>query len=313
MATDGYQALREGAALLDVSGLTRIRVTGEDRVRLLHAVASNEIESLRPGEGVETFFLNPKGRIQAVARVYMGENEVRLECDAGRRQILLEYLASYIIMDDVALDDETDSIAAFAVEGPTAEDVAAEATLLRAPGETAHAWVQLGGFRIYRSTLTGQPGVRVEIPTLGKEGLGLVLAAKGAVTASEEDFRAVRVENRVPSFGEDYSDRNIPHETQQLTKLSYTKGCYVGQEIVERVRSMGQVNRLLVPLAIDSHSVPSETAMLFEGREAGRLTSPVLSPRWGDVRGFALLRREAATPGTRLEVDGVQAEVLEWS
>lgn len=310
--TDAYQALLQAAALLDVSSRTRLRLTGEDRVRLLHAVASNPVEGLLAGAGTETFFLNPQGRIQVHAAVYVGEREVRIECDPERRQRLKDYLDGYIIMDDVAVDDATDRTAAFALEGPEAERIANAALGVPIPGGEPYCWAEVDGVALYRDSLTGAPGLRVETPAERADQIREKLLAAGAVASAPEDFRTLRVENRVPLFGEDYSDRNIPHESDQIQAVSFDKGCYVGQEIVERVKSQGQVRRLLRPVVIEGTTIPSDPRANLQGREVGTLTSMTISERLGDVRAFALLAREAADPETALEVDGRPARVLAW-
>lgn len=300
----GYQALREVAAALDVSARARIRATGEDRQRLLHAVASNSIEGLEPGAGTETFFLNPQGRIQALVRVYVGADDVLLETADEQRQVLLDYLDGYIIMDDVTLEDVTDRTAAWTVEGPKAESLVELAVGLTISDGASHAHAAYDDIRAYRSTCSGQPGLWLEAPVERSEEVVRSLRCAGVVDATEADLEAVRVENGVPLFGADYSDKNIPHETGLLQHVSFTKGCYVGQEIVERVRSLGQVNRVLGGVAVEGEELPASREIEFDGKVVGALTSPVLSPLHGDVRGFAVLRREATAPGAELRVDG---------
>jgi aminomethyltransferase len=124
--------------------------------------------------------------------------------------------------------------------------------------------------------------------------------------------RTVRVENRQAEFDADYFDSNIPHETQQLAIVSFTKGCYTGQEIVERVRSQGRVNRLLVPIEVDADALPENPDVLLGEKVVGQATSLVVSPRSGKVAGFAILRREAADPGAPLLVGGMTARALAW-
>ncbi len=266
-------------------------------MRLLHALATNVIEGLAPGESTETFFLNPQGRIQARVRVYVFEDSVLLETEAGRRAALAAFLESYIIMDDVALEDVTDATAAIAVEGPSAASVLSQITLEPS--------------RLRPSKLSGMFGFWVEIPPDEKAAFIAKLEAAGAVAASREDVEAVRVENKVPRYGIDYSDANIPHETQLLDIVSFTKGCYIGQEIVERVRSQGQVNRLLTPVEVDGAEAPDDLTARFADRPVGSLTSAVVSPAEGKVRGFAVLRREAVEAGD-FTVGGKPARALPW-
>ncbi len=306
--TDGYRALREGAGLIDISDRGRIVASGADRLRLLHALATNVIEDLEPGAGTETFFLSAQGRIQAHCRVYVAEEHVLLETSGRRRQVLLDYLDSYIIMDDVTLEDHSDAGGAFAVEGPAAEAVVRSA-LGGAPAEAPHSHVTIGGASIYRSSLCGSPGLWIG----GPAELRQELLVAGAVAVSGQDLTTLRVENRIPALDLDYFDTNIPHETEQLQIVSFTKGCYTGQEIVERVRSQGKVNRLLRPIEIDAATPPADDGVTFAGKPAGQATSLVVSPRSGKVGGFALLRREAAERGATLTVGGEPARALDWS
>lgn len=308
--TAGYQALYETAAALDVSSRARIRATGEDRQRLLHAVASNSIGDLQPGAGTQTFFLNPQGRIQALTRVYVNPDHVLLETAAEQRQVLLDYLDSYIIMDDVTLADETDATLAWAVEGPSAESLVRDGLGLQITDDAPNAHLDVDGLRAFRSTLTGRPGLWVQASRDRGGEIADRLQSVGVVSATAAEFDTVRVENRVPLFGRDYSNKNIPHETGLLQYVSFSKGCYVGQEIVERVRSLGQVNRVLSAVRVEGSGLPVSDEIQLDGKPVGALTSAVLSPREADVRGFSLLRREAASPGAALTLDGRAVRIL---
>ena len=309
--TKGYEALRTGAGLFDITSRARIRASGEDRLRLLHALATNRIESLAPGQGAETFFLSPQGRIQAHCRVYVFEEDVLLETSPQRRPTLLDYLDHYIIMDDVALEDTTAETAAFALEGPAADDVA-RAALGGAPPQEPHGHATIGELSLFRSTLTGSPGLWISAPRERGAEVRRALLGAGAVEVSQDDVRAMRVENRRAEFDADYFDSNIPHETQQLAIVSFTKGCYTGQEIVERVRSQGRVNRLLAPIEVDADALPETSDVLLEEKVVGKATSLVVAPGKGKVAGFAILRREAVEPGAALLVGGVPARALAW-
>jgi folate-binding protein YgfZ len=312
--TAGYTALRESAAWLDLSTRGWIAALGADRLRLLHAIASNSIENLAPGQGAYAFFLNAQGRIQADSRIFVAEDRVLIDCEPEARQTLVKHIESYIIMDDVRLEDLTDSHAAVALEGPRSQDIARKACgdVLPAGGPYSHGESQ--GMRILRSTLSGQEGLWFYCSAGRRTTLVENLEGAGAVAATAEDFRVVRVENRLPRFGEDYSGSNIPHETGLLHAISFSKGCYLGQEIVERVRARGQVNKLLVSLELDGLRPPEPgAAVLHANQEVGRLTSPVFSPRRGVVLAFAILRREAAVEGAGIAAGGVSGKVVTLS
>ena len=307
--TNGYEALHESAAWLDVSSRGRIRVTGEDRVRLIHAMCSSDIESLRPGEGSYSFFLNVQGQIQTDSRIYVFEDHLLLDCEPERGQGLLQHLEKFIIMDDVTLEDVAPRSTTIAIEGPRAESIAREVVGEKLPEAAPHSHSTCGDVRLLRSSISGQPGFWILVEPAQKAELIASLQAAGAPAATEEDYRVVRVENRLPRCGSDF-DNHLPQETQQLHALSFTKGCYLGQEIVERVRSRGKVNRLLVGLELEGDTVPTEgSPIIVEDKEVGRLTSPAFSPRLNCVVGFAVLRREAASPGTQVQVDRLQGQV----
>jgi folate-binding protein YgfZ len=306
----GYTALHESAAWLDISSRGRIRASGEDRQRLLHAIASNAVEGLAPGQGVYAFFLNAQGRIQADSRIFVSEDHVLIDCEPQVRQTLLDHINSYIIMDDVQLEDATESTSAVALEGPRADQIARSALGGILPSCEPYAHRESGGIRVLRASVSGQPGLWLFCSPGGKDELLKKLEGAGAAAGAEQDFSVVRVENRQPRFGEDYSSANIPHETTLLQAVSFSKGCYLGQEIVERVRARGQVNRLLVSLEFETQQPPeAATPVDHAGKEAGRLTSPVLSPRWGKVLAFAILRREAAAEGAEVTAGGVSGRV----
>jgi aminomethyltransferase len=342
----GYAALHESAAWLDISSRGRIAALGEDRQRLLHAIASNAVEGLAPGQGTYAFFLNVQGRIQADSRLFVCEDRVLIDCEPEVRQTLRQHIDSYIIMDDVRLEDmaapnsstspepvtpqpvtpdpaaqepvaqepvapEHAMLDAIALEGPRSEEIARHALGAALPGPALFSHGESQGIRTLRSTLSGQAGLWFFCPPERKNDLVAKLEAAGAAAASAEDFRVARVENRRPRFGDDYSSTNIPHETGLLQAVSFSKGCYLGQEIVERVRARGQVNKRLVSLEFDTRQpLQAGAAVEHAGHPAGQLSSPVFSPRRGMVLAFAILRREAAAPGNAVTAGGVAGRVL---
>jgi len=306
-----YQVLHDGAAWLDISSRGRLRATGDDRLRLLHAIASNSLDRLAPGHGAYTFFLNPQGRIQSDARVFVAADHVLLDCEPEVRERLQAHLESFIIMDDVTLEDVTNETFQIAVAGP--KSAAAVAHFCDSLPADSLSFSEANGLRVVRASLIGGEGFwlsgrREQLETVREQ-----LGAAGVVEGTDKSFEIVRAENGVPRYGVDFSQKNIPHETQQLNAVSFTKGCYTGQEIVERVRSQGQVNRLLVGLQLDTANRPANLEVRFGDRTVGTMTSAVFSPRLQKVVGFAIVRREAAIPGTLVTVDGTPGVVSDVS
>jgi len=305
----GYDALHESAAWADASSRTKIRVTGEDRVTWLQAMCTNDAAVREPGQGAYAFFLNNHGHILADCCFYPAEDHIVLDCEPEVRKLLIEHLEKFIIMEDVTLEDVSGSLAGAAVAGPRAAEVLRRALGADAPsGDYEH--LTKDGVLVSRVPWSGRPLFRLFSAAEKMSELTSELEAAGAAQASEQDLRVFRVENAVPRHGEDFGDRTLPHESQQLHAVSFRKGCYLGQEIVERVRSRGRVNKRLELIEMEAQAPPpAGSPVLFEGKEAGRLTSPVYSPRLGRSLGFAILRQKAAEAGAGLEVEGVEARV----
>ena len=299
----GYQALREGSAWLDLSARGRIRAVGEDRVRLLHAMCSNHVQQLRAGEGCYAFFLNPQGRILADAVILALPDALLLDTEPETRESLYTHLDKYIIADDVTLEDTTADTVAIGIEGPAAADVESRLGIaLPAPPYSHQVW----GHRLaIRSSVTGQPGFSIVAPAADREALIREIEAAGAVRASDQDARVVRIELGHPRYGEDFTDQYLPHETQLLGALHFSKGCYIGQEIVERVRARGGVHRFLVPLEIEGDG-PLETGAVItaDGKALGTITSAAWSPARGRTVGLGYLRQAEIAQGAALVCAG---------
>jgi folate-binding protein YgfZ len=163
---------------------------------------------------------------------------------------------------------------------------------------------------VARVSFTGAPGLRVFMPTDQKPRVMELLQKAGARAANLDAARVVRLEHFQPRFGEDIFTTTLSQETQQMHAVNFNKGCYIGQEIVERVRSRGLVHRLLAGVEVDATEAPAPDTRLFQGEEnAGKMTSAAFSPGLGKVVGLAYLRRELAERGTALTIDGHAAIV----
>ncbi len=305
---EGYWALREGAAWRDLSGRGKIAASGEDRARLLHAMTTNDVQRLTPGTGCYAYFLNAQGRILADVNVLCRPDRFLLDTEPETRAAVLEHLDKFIIADDVALEDITAGLATIAVEGPEA---AAALEKLGAPRlEHDYDNAEWEGGLAVRASYTGSAGFFIIAPVGGREELIERLKRAGAAEASAEAFRTVRIENGRPRYGEDIGERYLAQETNQARALSFSKGCYLGQEIVERVRSRGQVHRVLARVEIEGEMPPEPGAKLRHGDTiAGEITSAAYSPSLSKVTALAYVRVEQAIPGNTLALDGRGARV----
>ena len=304
----GYEALRESAGWLDVSGRGKIKLTGEDRTRLLHAMTTNHIEQLQPGQGCYAFFLNAQGRILGDANILCRPDHFLLDTEPETREKLYEHLDHFIIVDDVTLEDLTDQTVTIAIEGPQSAEVLAR---MRAPTpECEYGSDQWGTRLVARLNRTGSQGFFVFAPMEERDALIAEIAAAGAAEADEEAFRVVRLEHGKPRYGEDITERYLAQETSQMHALHFNKGCYLGQEIVERVRSRGQLHRRLLPLSINTDQ-PSAPGTKFEkdGKPAAEISSSAFSPALGRTAALAYVRIDYK-PGDELRHDDVSATVL---
>lgn len=312
----GYAALREQAAWLDLSGRGKIRVTGEDRARLLHAMTTNQVDKLKPGEGCYAFFLNAQGRILSDVNLFCFEDHFLLDTEPETHQKLFEHLDRYIIADDVALEDETARTCTISIEGPEAAAVLTKlgATVPQHPYSTA-AWDTTHPATVARVSSTGSDGFFLLAPIGAKAPLVASLEAADVVEATLEDARIVRIEHGRPRYGEEITERYLVQETGQLQAVSFTKGCYLGQEIVERVRSRAQIHRVLRRVEIESREAPGRSdglkgAALKSGdAPAGEIVSAAFSPALGKTVALAYIRTQFAEPGTELSLDGAPAWV----
>jgi aminomethyltransferase len=305
--TPGYQALSDSAALIDLSDRGRIRATGEDRARLLHAMTTNHVQGLQPGEGQYTFFLNAQGQIQADAYVLCFADHFMLDVEPQTRHSIYEHLDRFIIADDVTLEDVTEQTFAFGLEGPQALRIAAEVGMTAPHAAFSHT--EWEPYSVAAISFTGAPGVRVYGPALRRDDALETLANGGAVMASAEDAEAFRITQFRPRYGRDISDRSLPQETQQTRAVHYQKGCYLGQEIVERVRSRGHINRLLMGFTGESEHAPAPGAKVaYGGKEDGEVTSAVAVN--GKFYGMAIVRAQIAQAGVIVGIDGRPATLV---
>jgi folate-binding protein YgfZ len=253
----GYQALRQRAAWIDLSDRGKIRVTGEDRARLLHALSTNDIQNLAPGQTVYAFFLNEKGRIIADAYISNLGDALWLDTEPELKDALTGHLDRYIIADDVTLEDQSDSFACIGIEGPQAPELAPKAGLQT------------------NASATGQPALRAFLPAAEKAGYLARLAERDIPPATIDEARIVRLENGFPRYGDDISDKHLVQETQIRHAVHPNKGCYLGQEIVERIRSRATVHRTLRQFELHGELPQSGAALHAEGddKPIGEITS----------------------------------------
>lgn len=316
-----YLFARESAALTDKNYRVFLKFTGPDRARYLNAVLTNNVRDLKDGDGTVSLLLNAQGHILAEVETYALADRILLVSYAMIRELLVETLDKYIIMDDVTLEDVTESYAAVAVEGPRSADVVATlgGPALEVLAELGHVSANIAGIpcRIMKRSNGGMAGCefiveRSRASELWKN-LEQTVSANGGAPIGYEALSVLRLEAGIAWFGYDFDEKQIPHEAGlEKTHISYTKGCYTGQEIVERVRSRGHVNRRRVGLKFSTKEAPIAGTILRSGdADAGRVTRAGYSPILGCAIGMAYVRKESMSVGIELQWDGGKAKVIE--
>ena len=323
-----YRQLREGVALLDKNYRAYLEFTGPDRVRYLNAILTNNIKDLRENHGAISLFLNPQGHILAEIETYALPDKLFAYSYASIRESLIPALDKYIIMDDVTLGDRTPEFATLALEGPKAVLVAEELTGIQladlAELETRLVTADAIPCRLGKRSPGGTASAEFLVDRGHVESLWKILyeAARkhGGGPAGYTALSTFRLELGAPWFSYDFGEKQIPHEAGlHESHISYTKGCYTGQEIVERVRSRGQVNRTRVTFKYDlapsgtgtPASAPAPgTPLLSDGKEVGFTTRSGYSPLLNTPIGMGYLRREKSSPGSLVELTGGTATVV---
>lgn len=315
-----YAAMRESVALIDTNFRALFSFTGPDRQRYVNAILTSNVRELKPGQGTVGLLLNPQGHILAEVETFSMEGSILASSHAMIRERTFSTFEKFIIMDDVTLEDVTASTGTLDLVGPRAPALLAELGMKNFAGLPilAHEEINLGRIscRVVRRELAGAAAAtlivsRDRLPDLWRDLEGRV-RIHGGRPAGMEALNSLRLECGIPWFGHDYDDKQIPHEVGlEHSHINYEKGCYTGQEIVERVRSRGHVNRRLAELRFFAAEAPAPGAKLLSGgNEIGNVTSAALSPRLGQAIGLGYLRREHSAIGTSIDASGFSAEVI---
>ena len=309
-----FLVLLEGAAVFDMSWQAKLVLSGDDRVRWLNGMVTNNVRDLSLNHGNYSFVLNPQGRNLGDLVAYNRGEYLLVTTDYEQAPKLKELFEHYIIMDDVEVEDISDKLAAIGVAGPNGAVVLSGIGIDVAqlePGEVSDLLWQNVGISIARSVLPAMDGYEIWSTAENLEGVWDALVAKGAKPVGAEALEFYRIARGVPRYGIDLRERDLPQETGQQHVLNFAKGCYVGQEIVERIRSRGNVHRIFAGLEISGDTPHAGDKISSGEKEVGEVTSAGRVPFPAADRTLALgyIRREFAEPGTEVRV-GAHAGVV---
>jgi aminomethyltransferase len=308
-------ALRTGCGVFALPWRGRINVSGKDQVRWLHNMVTNNVRDLPVNRGNYNFVLNAQGRILGDMYIYNRGESFALETDASQVETLVQAMKRFIIMDKVELVEIGADSVSVGVCGPKAESFLTGARVNA--GEMQPLEVRDVGFDDIAATLVRGPEQKpgwfeLWLDPNQAQDLWKLLVKAGAKPVGAEALEMWRVLHGIPNYGQDIRDRDLPQETEQPQALNFTKGCYIGQEIVERIRSRGQVHRKFTGFLF-SDRVPALRKYDSEGRALAEITSIARVPAAEGKKniGLGYVRREALAAGPAITLDGIEATAVD--
>ena len=301
-----YLALTTACALIDLGFRSRICLLGADREKFLHGQVTNEVLRLPPNGGAYAALVTAKGKVQCDLFIYKLPDELLLDFEPGLVPSITARLEKYIIAEDVQIVDVAPNYGLLSVQGPASATALRSIQLVASLPEKPLNWT--------KETLAGGELYVVNNPRFGVGGYDLFIPnadllqianrlVESAQCVGLEACEIARIENAIPRFGVDMDESNLAPEALGENAISYAKGCYIGQEVIARIRTYGQVAKALrlIRLPDELQSLPSAGEKLFkEGKEAGYVTSSTLSPKHGAKVALAYVRKEANSVGEKL-------------
>lgn len=314
-----YTALREAAGVLDMSFRGRLCLLGADRQRFLNGQVTNNVKDLRTGQGCYAALVSAKGKLQSDLNIYCLENEILLDLEPGYAAVVSQRLEKFVIAEDVQIIDASAHYGLLSVQGPKAAE-----TIGKCP-EDAMALAKIEDAALGETYLANHPrqrgaGFDLFVPIDAMKEMAGQLLSRGGRLCGWQALETARIEAGIPRFGADMDETNLAPEALGERAISYSKGCYIGQEVIARVRTYGQVAKSLRGLKLEGEvkDVPVKGAKLFLGeKDAGYVTSAVRSPLCKAVIAFGYVRRGADQTGAELLVQTpggkVPAQIMEPS
>jgi folate-binding protein YgfZ len=312
-----FEALLSGCGFYDLSSRVKIALTGGDRVRWLNGMVTNNIRDLAAGRGVYAFLLNPQGHILGDLYAYNQGESLMIDSDQFQSEKLLATFDHYIIMDDVEVANVSGKLSAIGVTGPKSREV------LRAAGFEVPNLEPLQFVDVTRQNV-GMTLVRGDNASVESYELWLspdqvtsirdALRSAGAMPVCPNALELLRVAAGIPRYGQDIRERDLPQETEQQRALHFSKGCYIGQEIVERIRSRGNVHRKFTGFLMEGKvAIASGAKVVSDEKDVGEVTSVVVLGTTSGERTVALgySRREVGIPGREVTIGTARATVIQ--
>jgi folate-binding protein YgfZ len=307
-----YHAVRQdGCGVIDLSSRCRIRVSGSEAVMFLNGLITNDMKTLKEQRWMPAVFPNVQGRLIASVRIFRlsGDANFLLDTEAATHEALLKTIERFTMAGDFKVGDVTDATSMLSVQGRDAKRVI-EALMDMSVADVPRDGLLEAefngiGITLIRATHTGEDGFDLIFQRDAKTAIIERLITLGAIQISEETFDLLRIEAGVARFGRDMDETNVVIEANLDDAISFTKGCYIGQEIIIRIKHRGHVAKKLTGLRFENSEVATPGAMIKssnDGKEIGRITSATFSPALEKSIALGYVRYEHLTPGTEVVV-----------
>ncbi len=299
-----FDALLHGAAIFDLGWQAKLTISGKDRTRWLNGMITNNVRDLAPGHGVYAFILTPQGHNQGDLTAYNRGEYLVATTDRDQIEKVTAVLQKYIIMDKVEIEDISEKLVSIGVAGPKAAEtltkVGIDASQLESGQIVDVVWQEIW-ISVVHSSHPQMDGYEIWLAPENVEKVWDALVAAGATPVGSDALEMYRITRGVPRYGIDLRERDLPQETGQEHALNFSKGCYIGQEIVERIRARGNVHRTFIGFEVEGEPPQPGTKVRANEKDVGEITSPTRLPN-GRTVALGYLRREVAVPGTVVQI-----------
>jgi len=315
-----FSALLKGCGVYDLGFRARILLTGGDRMRWMNGMVTNNVRDLSVGHGIYAFLLNPQGRILGDMYVYNLGDTLLVETDRSQVEKIIATFDHFIIMDDVEVKNSTEEQTALGLAGPRSREVLNAAGIVVPEMQplqvmTPQCVCDCGCAQctVIRGEDASQESYEIWLAPKDVYKTWQALVAAGATRVGNEALEMQRIAAGIPLYGVDIRERDLPQETEQMRALNFNKGCYVGQEIVERIRSRGNVHRKFTGLVTEGATAIAAGARIISGeKEVGEVTSVavLMTPAGERTVALGYIRREVGVPGREVTVGTSKATVI---
>jgi aminomethyltransferase len=309
---DEYNAVRNNVGILDLSHHGKVELGGKEHIKFLQGILSNDVKKLEEGDGQYATFLTPKGRIITDMKLYRKGASVLIELEPGLNEKVIELLLKYRISYKADIEDLTESLSLITVQGPNSKRLIEKTLGGKIP--------DLKEYCFFSGEINGKELLIAYVNRTGELGFDIFISSDGAnktlwesLIAKGQEFEArpvglvafetLRIEAGIPRYGVDMNENTIPIEAGLWNALSFEKGCYVGQEVIARIKWRGHVNWHLAGLRIDGDYTPKKNSKIITGeREIGYITSSAYSPKLNKIIALGYIRREFNKPGVQVTI-----------